>query len=431
MATKGGGKRRKLLIGVVVLAVFLGSVGVALTSNGRLPGTGTTVARAAFTDVGSLVVGDDVRIGGVRVGRVSEIVLENGQPVATLEFDGDRTIYRNSRAEAASVGARSALGQKYVDFFPGKAEAGELGEGEIIPAVRTQGAQELSDVLAVLDGPTRTALGSTLREVGGGMSGHSQDVKDALRSLPTMLPDLGTVSAALTADGGKDLTTLLRVTDSLSRRFAQRQDQIADTVAQLDRTLAAVAVDGAGPLGDTVTKAADTLPTVRSALRSLDAPLTDTEAAMARLRRGSVALGEAAPDVRAVLRDSRLPLGKLPGVSRKAVPAVEALTGTFADARPVAADLRAAFGDLRVPLRVLAPYSPEVAMFFTYGAGALSQSDDAGHWLRFYVIANAESVDGALPAVRDPLVARNAYPAPGEAARDRRPGIAGFGGGAR
>lgn len=428
---KRGKKGRSLIIGVVVAAMFVGSVGVALTSHGRLPGAGTTVARAAFTDVGSLVVGDDVRIGGVRVGRVSEIVLEDGKPIATLEFDGERPIYRNSRAQAASVGARSALGQKYVDFFPGGEEAGLLGADEIIPAVRTQGAQELSDVLAVLDAPTRKALGSTLRQLGGGMRGHSGDVKDALRALPTMLPDLGIVAKALTADGGEDLTTLLRVTDSLARRFANRQDEIGDTVRQLDRTLAAVAVDNGTPLDGTLTKAADTLPEVRSALRSLRDPLADTESAMAALRGGARALGDATPDVRAVLRDGRAPLDKLPSVSDKAVPAVEALTDTVADARPVAGDVRQALDDLQVPLHVLAPYSPEVAMFFTYGTNALSWSDDAGHWLRFYVIANTESVDGALPAFEDPLVARDAYPAPGQAPKNRRDGIAGLGGGVR
>ncbi|MPY85949.1 MAG: MCE family protein, partial [Actinophytocola sp.] len=243
MASRRGRRNKTMIIGLVVLVALVGSVVVALTSHGRLPGAANTAIKAAFTEVGSLNVGDDVRIGGVRVGRVSEIVLRDGAPVATLDFDGERTIYRNSRAEAASVGARSALGQKYVDFIPGRPAAGVLKPGEIIPASNTQGAQELSDVLAVLDEPTRRALGSTIRETGGGAGGHVDDFRDALRAMPNMLPDVGKVSRALSADGGQDVTTLLRVTDSLSRRFADRQHQISDTLAQLDTTLGAVAVN--------------------------------------------------------------------------------------------------------------------------------------------------------------------------------------------
>ncbi|MFD2398766.1 MlaD family protein [Prauserella oleivorans] len=145
--------------------------------------------------------GDDVRINDVRVGQVGEITLVDGKPVVELRFDGHRSIYRNATAVTASVGARSALGQKYVAFNPGSPQAGAVDPGEVIPASETTGAQELSDLLAVLDEPTRKALGSTLRETGGGVAGHTQDLRDTLAALPTELPDLATVSRALTTEG--------------------------------------------------------------------------------------------------------------------------------------------------------------------------------------------------------------------------------------
>ncbi|UUV28633.1 MlaD family protein [Amycolatopsis roodepoortensis] len=419
------GRKRSLLIGLVVLVLFVASVGVAITASDGLPGKPTTAVRAAFDDVGALRGGDDVRIGGVRVGQVGDIDLVDNQAIVELKFDGTKQIYRNSKAVTASVGARSALGQKYVDFTPGTPDAGEVGENDIIPSTKTEGAQELSDVLAVLDEPTRKALQETLRETGGGAVGHEQDLRDALGALPRELPDLGTVARALSIDNGKDLTRTLRALDSLSGRFTNRQQEISALVGQLKTTLDAVGVDGGKPLADVVEKAPDTLEKTRGALQALQGPLADAQSAMTSLKPGANALGKATPDVRGVLREGVPPLNKVPGVAGQAEPAVGALTQTFSDARPLAPAVRTAVGSAHVPLEILAPYSPEITSWFSYAANALGQGDAAGHWLRIYPLFNTESLTGALSALKDPVTARNAYPTPGQAPRDKKNSLLG------
>lgn len=419
MARANRRRRRSVFTGIVVLVVFAASVGVAVTSHKGLPGMPRTVVRAAFTEVGALRSGDDVRIGSVRVGQVGEIELVDGKPVVELKFDGDRSIYRNAKAVTASVGARSALGQKYVEFTPGSPDAGEVEPGEIIPATTTTGAQELSELLAVLDEPTRRALGSAIREAGGGVAGHSQDLRDALAALPTELPDLATVSRALSANGGADLTDMLRVADRLSGRFQDRQQQLTNVVRQLDTTLDAVAVDEAKPVTEVLEKAPKTLTQVRGSLETLRGPLADTEAATKSLRPGAEALGEATPDVRGILREAVPPLDKLPEVARQAEPAVDDLTQTFTDARPLAPDVRRALGSAREPLEVLAPYAAEISQWFTNATDVLHQGDAAGNWLRFSPPVGTSTATGLLRGLRDPLTARNPYPAPGEAAQDK------------
>ncbi|MGZ4520812.1 MAG: MlaD family protein, partial [Mycobacteriaceae bacterium] len=161
-------RRRSAVLGTAFILVSAIALYVAITSTSGLPFTTGRIMKAAFTDVGALGVGDDVRIANVRVGQVKDIQLVDGKPVVTMGFDGDRKIYRDAQAVTASVGARSALGQKYVEFTPGTQGSGELPDNTVIPASKTVGAQELSDVLRVLDDPTRQALGSTLRETGGG-----------------------------------------------------------------------------------------------------------------------------------------------------------------------------------------------------------------------------------------------------------------------
>ncbi|WP_116046433.1 MlaD family protein [Amycolatopsis palatopharyngis] len=421
MAKRRTRKFRSMLTGVVVLVVFALALQLALTADQGLPGATYTLVDADVSDVGALRPGDDVRVASVRVGQVKDVRLVDGTPRVTLQLDGTREIYRDAAAEAktVTVASRSALGQKYVSLTPGTPGAGKLGPADVIPSKRTAGTQELSELLDVLDAPTRNALGSTVREVGGGSGGHAQDLQDALKAAPEILPDLATVSKALSVGDGADLTALLTAADRLSTRFAGRQQQLSDLLGRLDTTMRAVAVDDGKPLDDVIGRAPSTLQAARSGLQSLQAPLKDLHTGMSQLVPGARALGQATSDLRGVLREAVPPLGKVPDVGKQAEPALSDLTKTVADARPLAPRLTHTFASADKFLRVLAPYAPEVSGWFTNWAAALSHGDENGHFLRLYLLFSEESVLGQ-GGVRDPLVARNPYPAPGEAAQDAR-----------
>ncbi|WP_214366567.1 MlaD family protein [Pseudonocardia sp. H11422] len=421
-----GSRGTALVIGLVVVVAFAASVVFAFRAQYGIPGAQVTLVKAAFGDVGSLRVGDDVRIASARVGSVDDVRYEDGRAVAILKLDGDRPVYQNSSATTASVGARSALGQKFVDLDPGSPEAGALGPDDVIPARDTRGAQEVSDLFTVFDPPTRAALGSTLREAGGGLAGHSQDLQDALAAAPQMLPNLGTVSRSLTADGGDDLVGLLQSASTLSERFAGREQEIASLLTNMSATFDAIAVDGAAPFEQTLQASPETLRDARSALDELNGPLTDTRDAVLALRPGAEALGAATPDVRGVLREGVGPLQRVPGVADAAEPAVAELTGLMADARPLTPRLADTVAETAGLLADLAPYSPEIAHWFTNVSSALHDGDGAGNWLRIYPIFESDTVSGTLP-VEDPLVARNANPEPGESAQDIKP-LPGIGG---
>lgn len=405
--------RTALIIGISVILVFTGAVVFGLNATHGMPLAPRKTIKAAFTDVGGLVEGDDVRIASSRVGYVDDILIENGQAVAVLEIDDETMkIYRNATATTASVGARSALGQKFVDLDVGSPDAGELAEGQVIARRDTRGAQEISELFNVFDERTRKASGSVLRELGGGMAGRERDMRDLLASAPDALPALGEVSRSLTVHDGADLAKLLESADTLSARFHGRQSEIADVTRDLGTTLQALSVDGGQPVADTLRTAPGALRAARRALSSLEEPLHDTQVAAAALQPGAEALGRAVPDLRGVFTEGVGPLRKVPGVSAKAKPAVEGLSGLMTDARPLARRLERTLKSSAQTLAVLAPYSAEISHFFTAGAGALSQGDAAGHWLRIYVVPRVESVSGVLP-VDDPTVNRNAYPAPG------------------
>jgi phospholipid/cholesterol/gamma-HCH transport system substrate-binding protein len=403
-------RRQSTLIGVLVVAVLAGIVVFAVTAqNGLpsyLPGVQRGVVKAAFDDAGALRVGDDVRIADVRVGYVSDLDLVEGTPVATLQLDEDRPVYSDA---SAAVGARSALGQKYVALNPGTEAAGVLGDATII---RTTPSQELDTLLGVLDEPTREAAASTVREVGGGLAGHGTDLADGVAALPGMLPDLGTVSQALSDDGGASLGDLLTNADRLARSFAERQQSIAATVQQLDPTLAALNTDNGDRAREVLDQAPETMRQVRAALDDLRGPLASAHDAVTVIRPGATALGEATPDLRGVLREAVTPLDKVPGVAQSADPAITDLTPTVTDLRPLARQLGTTMAQGAPSLQYLGRYSGDISNFFTYFADTLSTSDQLGHGIRIYPLVKPEMVLNNLP-VEDPTVHREAYPPPG------------------
>lgn len=407
--------------GVGVMVVFVVAMLFAATATEGLPFAATTTVRAAFTEIGSLREGDDVRIASARVGVVESIEPGDGEVLVTMRLDGERPLYRNAHAEAATVSARSSLGQKFVDLTPGTAESGELGD-EVIAAPQTRGAEEIGDLFTIFDEPTRAAMRSTVQQTGGGLAGHQQDLHDLLTTGPEALPALGTVSRTLSEDDGARLTALLRSTDELAGQFQGREKQIGELLASSRTTLDAFGVDRTDPLRATLNTAPGSLRDVRTALDTLNGPLADTESAMTELRPGGQALGDATPDVRGVLREAIVPLDKVPGVAEDATPALSELTETTDDLQPLSPAVATALDRAADPLTVLAPYAPEISQYFTNATSALSGHDASGHWLRIAPMVGTETVLGTGPAlVEDPTTYRNPYPAPGQAANDRRP----------
>lgn len=399
-------------VGVLALLVF------AITAqNGLpdyLPGVARTQLRAEFENVGALRHGDDVRVAGVRVGFVDSIRRVGGKAVVDMRLDGGRPVFRDAKA---LIAARSALGQKFVDLQPGAKAAGELANGATLSLERTTTAVELDTVLDTLDADTLRATQSLLQQTGGGLAGHGTDLHDGLGSLPHVLDDLGTVSRTLAADDGQDVVALLRAADTLAGTLRAQKEDLRSSVVQVAATLEAVDVDDGAPLRTALEEAPETLTELRGALTSLDAPLDRTAAAAEALRPGAAALARATPDLRALMRAAVPPLGRVPGVARAAEPAVGRLTDTLRLADPLVSQLGTALQRAVLPLATLAPYSPEIVLFFRNVSSALQYGDAAGNWLRFGAVVNTQAVTSGLP-IQDPTLKRDPYPAPGKA-KDR------------
>jgi phospholipid/cholesterol/gamma-HCH transport system substrate-binding protein len=407
------GSARHFLSGLGTLAVMLVIGYVAFTANqGRLPGTPVTTVRAAFTDVGQLQAGSEVRQNGITIGQVSAVQLVNGQPVVTMDVHGGVPMYRDGYA---GIWDQSALAQKFIELRAGNPASGPLGDGTL-PVGQTESTHDLVQVLDVFDPPTRAALGNALRQLGGGLAGYGPGLHGFIGSAPGVLSDVSELSTTLVSDR-TDLPGLLHTSDRLSSRFTGREYQWTELLHQTDETLRALGVDNGTPLGDTLTKLPGTLRAVRTALDDADQPLTDLASAAGDLRSGAHSLGRATPDVRGVFREAHAPLDRIPGVSDDAKPAVADLSRTFSDAQSLTPKLADALSSAAPPLKVLAPYAPDLGTFAFDLSNLIVDHDGWEHRLR--IMAGAPSLPTLL--VNQLKDTNNPYPAPGQAIRDRDP----------
>jgi phospholipid/cholesterol/gamma-HCH transport system substrate-binding protein len=223
----------KLLVFAAVTVVLTTLLAQQL---GSLSFGGDTTYRARFSDVTGVLPGDDVRVAGVKVGRVTRVRLVDND-VAELAFTVDGQVPLPASVHA-TIRYRNLIGQRYVALAEG-AGTGRLPGGAVIPLAQTSPALDLT---ALFNGfrPLFTALtpqdvNSLAYEIIQVLQGESGTVSSLLThtaSLSTALADRDEVLGRVITN----LNTVLSTLDS-------RRDELSDTIAQLRQFVSGLAAD--------------------------------------------------------------------------------------------------------------------------------------------------------------------------------------------
>ena len=130
------------IVGAAVLVAAGFFAYVASQAGGGAIGDGYRV-KAAFSSASGVSVGTDVRVAGVKVGRVSGLMLDQDTYFAAAEL----TLKSNVKLpidSLAKVASENLLGGAYIALEPGIDDE-LLAEGDVIE--QTQGAADLLDLL--------------------------------------------------------------------------------------------------------------------------------------------------------------------------------------------------------------------------------------------------------------------------------------------
>ena len=191
-----------VLVGAVTVLVAIVAVFIAYGANSGLPFVPTYDLKVQLPSGAKLVKGNEVRVGGFRVGAVEQIgatrINTNGntddqETVALVDLKLDKTIEPLAQDTSFVVRPRSALGLKYVEVVPGKdkktfapGSTVKLGNG----GVDSEPPIELEDVLSTFDAKTREASKTGLEGFGSGLAGRGQSINEAIRELNPLLRSL-------------------------------------------------------------------------------------------------------------------------------------------------------------------------------------------------------------------------------------------------
>ncbi len=226
-------ERNPIVVGAVGLAVLAGVVFAAFHA-GDLPliGGGTAYS-AAFRDASGLTAGNEVRIAGVKVGKVTDVSLARAStaPYVRVTFQVDSGGVRLGRDTEATIRIKTVLGQKYLSLAP--AGSGELKPGQEIGLAHT--ASPFDVVQAV------TGLAGTLDEIDTTQLARaftvlSQTFADTPATVHASLTGLARVSQAV-AGRDAELRALLGRAHDVTGVLAQRDDQFRKLVTDANLLL--------------------------------------------------------------------------------------------------------------------------------------------------------------------------------------------------
>jgi virulence factor Mce-like protein len=235
-----------VLVGAVTTLIVIVSVFLAYNANKGLPFVPTYDLSARVPNGSNLVPGNEVRVGGFRVGVVdtikpaTQVINGKTKPIAVLNMKLDKSVQPLATDSKVTIRSRSALGLKYVQITPGTAAA-TFKAGGTVPLANATLPVEFDDFLNTFDGPTRQNSRFALSGYGDAFAGRGQDLNAAIQGLNPFFRFLTPVMKNLSdpRTGLKDFFKQIGATSAqvvpVARVQARLFGEMADTFAAFNR----------------------------------------------------------------------------------------------------------------------------------------------------------------------------------------------------
>jgi virulence factor Mce-like protein len=185
-----------VLVGAVTVLIVIVAVFLAYNANNGLPFVPTYDVWAQLPSGANLVKGNEVRVGGFRVGVVDKIEPQYDpalhKTIARVHMKLDKSVQPLARDTTLIVRQRSALGLKYVELNPGHEKA-SYRPGDTIPLKFAGNPVEFDDVFSTFDKPTRDASRTALKGFGDAFAGRGESLNAAIAAFNPFLVHLAPV----------------------------------------------------------------------------------------------------------------------------------------------------------------------------------------------------------------------------------------------
>jgi virulence factor Mce-like protein len=314
-----------VLVGAVTVLVLITAVFLAYNANSGLPFVPTRELKVQVADGSNLVVGNDVREGGFRIGLVSAmkpIELANGQVGALLTLKLDSSNGRVPVDSTVSVRPRSVLGLKYADLEKGTSTR-VFADGGTMPIAQTSVPVQFDDIFKTFDSRTRDSIQRNLVGFGDALAGRGGELNDTVHSLPELFSHLQPVAGYL-ADPNTELTRFLTTLNGLMGTVAPVANVQARLFGEMATTFAAVDREPRA-LQATIARSPQTLSVSTDSLRAQQPFLTDLTTLGHTLTPASGELDQALPEINPAIEAGTHTLARTPSLNRELQQVMQAL----------------------------------------------------------------------------------------------------------
>jgi virulence factor Mce-like protein len=263
----------KRVLGIVAVLAAVVAVLVVVFGTGN---NGETYrVRAIFMNAFSVIKGEDVKIAGVRVGKIESLDVTPDKKAAVV-LRIDKPGFDDFRADATcTIRPQSLIGEKFVECTPTQPRPENAqkapplrkitsgpGKGQyLLPVSQTSKPVDLDLVNNILRLPYRERLTIILNELGTGLAGRGGDLRQAIVNADPALKETDRVLAVLAAQN-RTLAKLADDGDTILAPLARERAHVAGFVTHAN-TVAEATAERSGALQQNI----DLLPAFLRELR--------------------------------------------------------------------------------------------------------------------------------------------------------------------
>jgi phospholipid/cholesterol/gamma-HCH transport system substrate-binding protein len=377
---------RAFALGALVVAGVL--VAVLL-----LGGEKMTPYKVRFQNAGQLVNGDDVQVGGRRIGAIKDIRLtsDNGAEIDIEVEEAFAPLREGTRAVIRAT-SLSGIANRYIALTPAPNNAPELEDGATLQASDTTTIVDLDQLFNTLDPQARRSLQRVIRGSADQFEGKGDAANEAakyfnpaLSTTRELLNEINRDSRTLErfiVDGARAMTALAERRDTLTELVSNSNEAaqgIADENTAFSETLAR--------LPGTLRRANSTFVNLRATLGDLDVLVAESKPATRDLAPFLRELRPLVARAEPTIRDLRLAIRR-PGADNDLVELTRKMPQLQQAASPSLANTTRALRRSIPVLDFIRPYAPDlVGWFRDFGQGSANY-DANGHFARIQPMFN-------------------------------------------
>jgi phospholipid/cholesterol/gamma-HCH transport system substrate-binding protein len=223
-----------------VVAVAALALVVLIVAYILFAGGGGATYHLEFTEADQLVRGDQVQVGGVPVGTVTNIELTHDfKALITIHVDAGLVPLHRGTTAQVRVPSLTTVANRYIALSPGPNSSPSLAAGTTLPASATREVTDLDKLFDTLNPKTRKGLQGFIQGTAEQYVGQSKTLGESTELFPAFLTSTNHFFSELVREQ-PIFTSFLVETAKAVTTIGARKEQLTDLIENENKAFAAV-----------------------------------------------------------------------------------------------------------------------------------------------------------------------------------------------